>query len=550
MTQLQQLLSGRNLGLARSAREALDKMYQEDDSLRVRKAAGDALGIVAATGQAASVPVVEPKQAEPALPEKAEAARVAAIAEAGRKVGPAAELATKRFTLPGFGPLGNAFRARTMQAKGVAPLAAHIAATRKPVAASSAAQPAADAKPHAAPRWRAVAWITFVFAIAFLLLSTLPNGSPPGTVIVYSLYGAVLGFAVAGALYLEKTLRQPRSILWIALAWGVGHGLAMVLMLASGTSYFNWPDVSVLVPGLDAATGGAVAGLATVLVLRRERVLSGPVTTMWVTLGWAIAGALFWGAAWELFLYTPISNGAAPFVLSAALQGAAGSAIMIWQIRQAMAIIAPDAAVQQNRREPVAQSLVTAAPGWLSAQWIALGFGISTLLVLQSSFGAAANVVLNGMLSGLVVGLALYLSHTFTQRKSILWVALGWGLAWAIAGSSINYLLDNGWGYEFSYRVTLTEGISGAIAGAVIALVLALEDRALRRNTLLGIALAWGIAGLANAVIFMALYNAMIDPSGMDFTPSLAIAAVANGAIGALLMIFLLRMTFAKRTRA
>jgi hypothetical protein len=67
--QLERLLKGRNLGLARSAREALEKIANEDDSLRVRQLATQALTFVRdAEPQAAEQPSTDAAAAPPAEP--------------------------------------------------------------------------------------------------------------------------------------------------------------------------------------------------------------------------------------------------------------------------------------------------------------------------------------------------------------------------------------------------------------------------------------------------------------------------------------------------
>jgi hypothetical protein len=76
--QLARYLGGKNLGLARSAKEALEKMVADDDSLRVRTAAGRALApfkeaeAKAAQTAPAAAPAVEMAAAPAVVPEPAE----------------------------------------------------------------------------------------------------------------------------------------------------------------------------------------------------------------------------------------------------------------------------------------------------------------------------------------------------------------------------------------------------------------------------------------------------------------------------------------------
>ena len=69
--QLEKLLGGKNLGLARSAREALEKMASEDDSRKVQQIAAQALGVTHQPGQKPE-PQVEEEESKPFRPPKEE----------------------------------------------------------------------------------------------------------------------------------------------------------------------------------------------------------------------------------------------------------------------------------------------------------------------------------------------------------------------------------------------------------------------------------------------------------------------------------------------
>ena len=529
--ELARLLKGRNLGLARSAREALESLSVQDDSLSVRKAASDALAPILAAEQAARV------EAAPVSSARAQVGAVGAAPAVADRDRLAAQQAEQERLAQQRAEQDRLRREKAEREKLAAAKAREEGAARRKVE-----QAAADAQPHIAPRWLSILWI----ALGFVLTTILGGIFSSSTAIAFTIDGALAGLAIAGVLYLEKTLRQRTSLLWITLAWTFPWVVRSGIYAAFGDTYVNYPVVA---RAIATFISMAMAGLALAYILRSEHVLSGRNAMLWVSLGWAVVSMIGAVAYQEIYQWIFEPAGISffvPLVLSAAFHGASGSFITVLQIRTTGAVVAPDAAAAPDARQAAPGS----SPRWLSVLWIALGFLIGSVLGQSITTDEVFSVAIYGALGGLTVALVLRLEHLVDEWKSILWVALGGAFAWAITGFVVESLLANGWSSEFVFGLVVVEAISGGVLGAVLALVLVGERSLSQRDFLLRIVLAWAGAAAVDSLAAQMLYFWIFEPAGASAMIPLAISAALDGAIGGLITVWLIRRANAETSAA
>lgn len=268
--QLEVLLNGRNLGLARSARSALEKIAAEDDSRRVSQAATQALATIHRVEKEANE--------EQWVVEEAEEQRLALEKAAEKRLLQEMSEAQFRLTKPASFP--------------------EKVETIKPIAS-----------------WFALLWITLGWATSPVIIWTtvgtileLLGENTMRFIIIRVTTGAFGGLITSIVLRTGHVLSRSKSMLWITLAWSIDWGIVETVGLSMGWSL-----------PIRGAIFGAIGGLITSMTLRSEHVLSHWKRMLWITLGWTIAGSIAGPVFGALF---------------GAIGGAIGGFTMIWQIRQ------------------------------------------------------------------------------------------------------------------------------------------------------------------------------------------------------------------------
>ena len=297
--QLEALLKGSKLGLARSAKETLERMAAQDDSLRVRQAAArvlESVGPMAETGGSA--------RREPEAKEAVQAAPVQAVED------------------------------ESLQRAGLDRAAA-------PLRAQHAVGPESSER-GLRPRWAAVIWIALGWAIGLLLAVVFSTTS------TFSLSSLLMLFATGGVLNaivfrVEGVLASWRSQLWVALGWTGGFGMGFLI----GAGIMGWLSPTVGGAGFDAgpivivsgALGGGLGAFLNTITLRSNNVDVGRKRATAITLAWAAAVCIGLISLYvELTLGIPTGYSQTGQLIGAALSGlltgSIGGAVMIWQLRQ------------------------------------------------------------------------------------------------------------------------------------------------------------------------------------------------------------------------
>jgi hypothetical protein len=221
----------------------------------------------------------------------------------------------------------------------------------------------------------------------------------------------------------DKITPTPKwsSIFWVTLGWTLGGAIG-------GALYWTMEDpVNAVVGG---AIGWAIGGLAIALALRIEDGLSNWKSMFWITLAWALGGAIGW-AIGENFTEA----------VGAGIGAALGAGI-------GLAITLRNAHVPSNQKNFLLTIFawpIGSAIGWTIGEKLTGAVG---------AIGAAL---------GAGIGLAITLrnAHVRSDQKNILLIIFGWAIGTAI-----------GWAIARYFQLELGEGAIGwaigrAIAGAI-----------------------------------------------------------------------------------
>ncbi len=351
--QLEDLLKGKNLGLARSAREALERIAEEDDSRTISRAAFQALEAVKqadaehlAKLEAERIAEDEKQAQEQAeAQQKAEAERIAqAKLELERKTKEEAEKLTVQKAEKER--LANLEVARLAEEKRLA-----VEAEKERIAKADAELLAAQktnedrivrakldgkqitegkivadsvltnevvkeedsipSKPN--PNWGHAWQITLGWALCFGILYNIAELGP----------GALFGGFISGGI-VGLTLRQGKIISKISGVLILAVGMAISNLAFTVINAFLEVDARFYA---SLAIWGVVDGLIMVFVLRQGQVPLSGKSTMGILLGWASAYLVGFAIRgfFNFGLYGVIDGGIA---------GAIGGFIMIWQIRE------------------------------------------------------------------------------------------------------------------------------------------------------------------------------------------------------------------------
>jgi caspase domain-containing protein len=291
--QLEKLLIGKNLGIARSAREALERIEKEDDSRRVSQAATQALE---ATRQAEGL-AFQKIEEERLVTEKAEEER--------RTRKEAERLATLR-----------AEEERLAREKAEAEREAVEREAIRLKAEREAEKLAARKKAERLAAQKADAKNINKQAILIWIISGTAIAGAVGGVFSWRISGVICGLAISLVLMNEQVLSTWQNLFWILLAWSFGGVIGWQID-------FRMPIGGFFTGGLVSWT---IGGLVTTVMLQKEHALSQEQSMVKITLGWALAGAIGWllgGSIGEII----------GWAIGWGIGGAIGGIIMVWNIR-------------------------------------------------------------------------------------------------------------------------------------------------------------------------------------------------------------------------
>ncbi len=155
---------------------------------------------------------------------------------------------------------------------------------------------------------------------------------PFAIIFIFALPGW-LGFIIGLVFYVRHVISRKRSIVWIALGWGLSAPLMVLalLLLAYLLRDLNNNHLALLLLPAFGWAGGTITGV----ILLLEKAIRKPATILRIGVGWALSLAfldiLFWA---PLTLYGNNKN-AGFFILFLLVSSiaAVGSYLMVWQIR-------------------------------------------------------------------------------------------------------------------------------------------------------------------------------------------------------------------------
>jgi hypothetical protein len=341
---LERLVSGRNLGLARSAREALERMSAQDDSFQVRKEAGRVIAAIAAKDESGAVEQLSRDEAARAAAlaaqkeEEERRARLTRTAELRRQQ---AEQATQFRAEQDRLLAENAELERQLRAE----------QERSEALVGPAAMPAGGAvESRSLPRagWMPVLWLALSWTFAELLGAAVrEEGSDTLAWLVTGLVGGLLTGTVLQAAGLTSRWRR---VVWVvagwAVAWGIGsdtygsawNAIYSLVKEPTGSDVAGSIAAALIAGVVGGFIGGTIGGLITALVLRQDSPGLSPSVVLWITLGWAAGWAAAWsinGVIGQLIYWSTLSTEFRVIVtgvISGALGGGIGGYIMLWQL--------------------------------------------------------------------------------------------------------------------------------------------------------------------------------------------------------------------------
>jgi hypothetical protein len=373
--QLEKILKGRSIGMARSARVALERIAAEDDSRRVAHLAAQMLESIRQEEQ--KVEALQIAEAERLAGERAEAERKAkqeaerlalqkaeeerlSIEKAGaeRKAQEEAErLAIQKADEERLA-IEKAEAERKAREEAERLLAEQkaeeerIAAVRLEEArlaeekrlAALKAQAERNARLRA---WASVFWVTVGWVVSETIawIISVVIGSSIGGLIVIAISG-VVGGGISGligggitaiTLRNERILPHWKNVFWITLGWGIGSAVggavgggvaAAINMVFYYESAISSALSSAIGGGISGIIGGAIGGGITAVSLLNENALPRFRNALWVTLGWIIGWAVSGIISWPI--QSPIGG-----LVSGSIVGVIAGTVMFGQIRKA-----------------------------------------------------------------------------------------------------------------------------------------------------------------------------------------------------------------------
>jgi hypothetical protein len=535
--QLEELLKGRNIALARSARAALEGIAAEDDSYHVRSLAGQVLEpILQAEREKAARQLAEQQAAEQAEHEQAEraarekadqaavqielarsqaaekekadqAARELARRQAQEKT--ARELAEKQAAEKAERERAEQIQLEKQQAadKAAREKAERVAAEktaleltekvkreqtvkekaeRSALKAERPPQPAQNTardvqtNTQPLPGWRAAFWMAIGWPIGFLIPALFANAFLPSNVdnqpirlFLLVFTLPLIGLWTAAILRANRLITRRRNFVAILL----GYALPALII------FFIGVQVSPLLPYLsgrnpvlmlDLAAGGAVTGLFLALVLRQEKAISSRASLLWITLGHAAGFALSLGLLKFYIQY--ISNSQLGYFTPTLLLTGLISGLFC------VAVLFDELRQMDSRPRKARQIIndkVSQSTPWFILIWAA-AFSISRFGITshgsQFLFGKNFNIYdPGGLLGGLAVAAFFWKKAAISSWKSPLLILVGYSTGLLYAYDIINQVILS---TITNPAGTLIANImGGAAAGAIGGLATALALR-------------------------------------------------------------------------
>lgn len=298
--QLEGILKGRNIGLARTARETLERIAEEDDSRAVSHAARQALDAVRQTEQLAIQKAIEERktreeeEARRVETQKAEAAEQQVKAEA--KLLEAQKIEQERL----------AYEKAEVESKVM-----EEASTRE-----------ADKTTDRSTDWNTILWFTLGWAISGMFAGFLWSefDGVGGWLIGGVIGGGGGGLITALILRYGKILSEQISTIRCVLVWALAGTLGW------------WIGWGLLTEAIGAGIGMAIfAIIGLVSTLGMEYILSNWKIIAGITLAWAIGGGIGWSIARGMIFGAGIDHGTG-WAIGMAIGWGIGGFVMGWQL--------------------------------------------------------------------------------------------------------------------------------------------------------------------------------------------------------------------------
>ncbi len=469
--QLTKLLKGKNLGMARSAREVLEKIAEEDDSRQVQRAAAQALESVreGETPSRAAEPEIITKEAEHIIHKRA--------MEAERREKEKA----KRFATQTIGAKEEFSNLET----------------------ENITTPIANRQ----------ALITLGWVIAGSIGGAIYNIAEEkiGAGLAGATGGAIGGFVTAIALLLENYRSNWKRIFWFTLAWTVGLSIGW---------FIGELGTEPIVFAIGYAIG---ATLSVFFLLSIGHGFSDKKSAMWIVLAWTIGGSLGWTFARKLMIEIWSKDDTTSWIIGTAIGWAIGGYVLGWQLLKTDSqpkLQAGKATEQIVVADQLAVGLKDILLSrWKTLLWISLGWAIGGAIgtIISFNYGSgqltrfAISGAIGGAIGGFITALAFQTKIRDYNWKSIFLMTLAWAIGGAI-----------GWGMVMLLDINMGSGLGiGFGIGAMISMGVLLMGGLVTFDwkRLTWIVLAWTIGGEIGMSIFSGL-NYRFD---VFYTTSLSI---------------------------
>jgi len=448
VTQLTKLLNGKNLGMARSAREALEKIAEEDDSRQVQRAAAQALGSVREEGRKAEVaePDVRAKEAERIIQPRAEAA------------------------------------------KRVVPQA--IPSVEKSSAPTSNQQ--------------AILWMTSGWTIAGAIGGAVywaagDFAEPLGSIVGWGIGGMITAVILSS----QKIISNEKNIYLVTLTWIIGGLISWAIGTGITEAYGAAIGETI---GLVIALAGTL-GIETLLSRRKDMLWLIFFWAISSAVGWSIGKSI---QEAEGFLSSLYFGKTAGWSLGWAISGTIGGYVLGWQLLKTDSRPKMQTGKATKQIEAASQLDVglkeILASRWKTLLWISPGWAICGAIGVIISNSVLFGHGMSGAIGGFITALALQTKNRDLNWKSIFLMTLAWAIGGAIGRATTVQLADN-MGVSFGFGIGF--GL-GAMVGMGALLIGGLVPFDWKRIT--WIVLAWAISGQIGSSIFSELnYRYEVD---------------------------------------
>lgn len=466
--QLTKLLNGKNLGMARSAREALEKIAEEDDSRQVQRAAAQALESVG-----------EAKKAEVAEPD-------VRAKEAERIIQPRAEAA-----------------------KRVVPQA--IPSVEKSSAPTSNQQ--------------AILWMTLGWTIAGAIGGAVywaagDFAEPLGSIVGWGIGGMITAVILSS----QKIISNEKNVYLVTLTWIIGGLISWAIGTGITEAYGAAIGETI---GLAIALAGTL-GIETLLSRRKDMLWLIFFWAISSAVGWSIGKSIQEAEGFVSSLYIGKTAG---WSLGWAISGAIGGYALAWQLLKADSQPMTQAGKATKQIEATSQLDVglkeILASRWKILLWISLGWAICGAIGVIISNSVLFGHGMSGAIGGFITALALQTKSRDLNWKSIFLMTLAWAIGGAIGRATTIQLADNmgvsfGFGIGFGLGAMIAMGalligglipfdgkritwivlawaISGQIGSSIFSELNYRYEVDYAASSMISIGIGWGIAGFVTS---------------------------------------------------